>query len=316
MAQLVAEATGARRADVWLRVGSELRPEASWPGGADAPAPRPLSRRRRSSRSRTSTPPRCDTRATCSARSRSSRRPTTRWTRPRRRWSATSPRRPGLVLRNVGLIEDLRASRQRLVAAQDEERRKLERNIHDGVQQQLVALSVQLRLAEQLTERDPAKAREMLAHAAGPVERGARGPARPGARHLPAAARRQGTAGGARGASPEVPGAGHGRGRRRRSVPAGGRVGRLLLVPGGVEQRREVRRRVDRSRSRSRNATDLWSSASSTTAEGSTPPQIGHGTGLQGVADRLDAIGGSLRVESSVGAGTTLTGSIPSEPTA
>ena len=64
----------------------------------------------------------------------------------------------GLVLRNVRLIEDLRASRQRLVAAQDEERRKLERNIHDGVQQQLVALTVQLRLAEQLTERDPAKA--------------------------------------------------------------------------------------------------------------------------------------------------------------
>ena len=53
----------------------------------------------------------------------------------------------GLVLRNVRLIEELRASRQRLVAAQDEERRRLERNIHDGVQQQLVALNVQLGLA-------------------------------------------------------------------------------------------------------------------------------------------------------------------------
>ena len=39
------------------------------------------------------------------------------------------------------------ASRQRLVAAQDEERRKLERNIHDGAQQQLVALAVKQRLA-------------------------------------------------------------------------------------------------------------------------------------------------------------------------
>ena len=64
----------------------------------------------------------------------------------------------GLVLRNVRLIEELRASRQRLVAAQDEERRKLERNIHDGAQQQLVALTVKLRLLEQLAERDPAKA--------------------------------------------------------------------------------------------------------------------------------------------------------------
>jgi signal transduction histidine kinase len=68
----------------------------------------------------------------------------------------------GLVLRNVGLLEDLRASRRRLVAAQDEERRRLERNIHDGAQQQLVALSVQLRLVEQLVDRDATKAHEML----------------------------------------------------------------------------------------------------------------------------------------------------------
>jgi signal transduction histidine kinase len=60
----------------------------------------------------------------------------------------------GLVLRNVRLNEELKASRQRLVSAQDEERRRLERNIHDGAQQQLVALSVKLRLLEQLTERD------------------------------------------------------------------------------------------------------------------------------------------------------------------
>src|SRR5205809_517666 len=68
----------------------------------------------------------------------------------------------GLVLRNVRLIEELRASRQRLVAAQDEERRRLERNLHDGAQQQLVALSVKLRLAEGMTERDPAAAKAML----------------------------------------------------------------------------------------------------------------------------------------------------------
>ncbi len=66
----------------------------------------------------------------------------------------------GLVMRNVALteqlmddIEQLRASRQRLVSAQDEERRRLERNLHDGAQQQLVALAVKLRLAEQLAER-------------------------------------------------------------------------------------------------------------------------------------------------------------------
>jgi signal transduction histidine kinase len=66
------------------------------------------------------------------------------------------------VLRNATLVEDLRASRQRLVAAQDEERRRLERNIHDGAQQQLVALAVKARLARQFTTSDPAKATDML----------------------------------------------------------------------------------------------------------------------------------------------------------
>src|SRR5439155_10091694 len=59
----------------------------------------------------------------------------------------------GLVLRNVRLtaelratIDELRASRRRLVGAQNAERRKIERNLHDGAQQQLIALKVQLGL--------------------------------------------------------------------------------------------------------------------------------------------------------------------------
>ena len=66
------------------------------------------------------------------------------------------------MLRNAALIDDLRRSRQRLVAAQDEERRKIERNLHDGAQQQLVALAVQLKLARTFVDRDPARAGEML----------------------------------------------------------------------------------------------------------------------------------------------------------
>ena len=68
------------------------------------------------------------------------------------------------------MIEELRASRQRLVAAQDGERRKLERNIHDGAQQQLVALGVQLRLADTMVDRDPAKARELLTRLQGDTQ--------------------------------------------------------------------------------------------------------------------------------------------------
>ena len=71
----------------------------------------------------------------------------------------------GLMFRNVRLVEQLRSSRQRLVAAQDEERRKLERNIHDGVQQQLVALAVRLKLADAMVDRDVAKAHEALDNA-------------------------------------------------------------------------------------------------------------------------------------------------------
>jgi signal transduction histidine kinase len=75
----------------------------------------------------------------------------------------------GLVLKNVGLsadlqarLHELRASRQRLVSAQDMERRRLERNLHDGAQQHLVALKVKVGLAEMLLARDPAKAAATL----------------------------------------------------------------------------------------------------------------------------------------------------------
>jgi signal transduction histidine kinase len=55
----------------------------------------------------------------------------------------------GLVLRNVGLFDDLKASRQRIVTAQDAERRRLERNIHDGAQQRLLSLSIAVGLARE-----------------------------------------------------------------------------------------------------------------------------------------------------------------------
>jgi signal transduction histidine kinase len=59
--------------------------------------------------------------------------------------------------------EELRTSRQRLVVAQDAARRVLERNIHDGAQQHLVALAVNLRLAETLSTRAPERADALLA---------------------------------------------------------------------------------------------------------------------------------------------------------
>jgi signal transduction histidine kinase len=57
---------------------------------------------------------------------------------------------------------ELQASRGRLVAAADSERRRIERNLHDGAQQHLVALSVKVRLLEQFAERDPERARSLM----------------------------------------------------------------------------------------------------------------------------------------------------------
>ena len=59
--------------------------------------------------------------------------------------------------------EELRHSRERLVDAYDEERRRLERDIHDGAQQHLVALTVNLRLAETIAKSSPERARDVLA---------------------------------------------------------------------------------------------------------------------------------------------------------
>ena len=57
---------------------------------------------------------------------------------------------------------ELQASRGRLVAAADAERRRIERNLHDGAQQHLVALSVKVRLLERMAERDPERAKSLM----------------------------------------------------------------------------------------------------------------------------------------------------------
>jgi signal transduction histidine kinase len=57
---------------------------------------------------------------------------------------------------------ELQASRGRLVAAADEERRRIERNLHDGAQQHLVAIAIKARLVEQAATRDPERAQQLV----------------------------------------------------------------------------------------------------------------------------------------------------------
>jgi signal transduction histidine kinase len=59
-------------------------------------------------------------------------------------------------------VEELRASRARIVQAADEERRRLERDLHDGAQQRLVSLALNLRLASSKLDKDPAAAKALL----------------------------------------------------------------------------------------------------------------------------------------------------------
>jgi signal transduction histidine kinase len=161
MARVFGEAVGARQSAVWLHIGRDLRVAASWPpgaatsesvavvgdelpdlGGADYAVPVRDNTQLLGALAVTKAP-------------------NDPITPTESKLISHLASQAGLVLRNVRLIEELRASRQRLVRAQDEERRRLERNIHDGAQQQLVALALKLRLLQQLSERDPAKARDL-----------------------------------------------------------------------------------------------------------------------------------------------------------
>jgi signal transduction histidine kinase len=67
-----------------------------------------------------------------------------------------------LAARVESSLTELRASRARILAAADEERRRIERDLHDGGQQRLVALRIRLELAEELMKQDPGRARNML----------------------------------------------------------------------------------------------------------------------------------------------------------
>jgi signal transduction histidine kinase len=215
----------------------------------------------------------------------------------------------GLVLRNVRLIEELRASRQRLVAAQDEERRKIERNIHDGAQQQLVALSVKLRLAQGLVTKDAARAEAMLSDLQTETRR-----ALEDLRDL------------ARGIYPPLL-ADKGLGVALEAQARKGAVPTTVAATGIGRYDQDVEAAVYFCALEALNNVAKYAEASSasvnlTASNGDLRFEVtddgrgfdasitSYGTGIQGMADRLDAIGGALSVISAPGEGTTVTGRV------
>jgi signal transduction histidine kinase len=76
------------------------------------------------------------------------------------------------ALANADAYEKLAASRARVVEIGDAERRRLERNLHDGAQQRLVSVALCLRVAGSKLDSDPAEAREFLSSAQEELARG------------------------------------------------------------------------------------------------------------------------------------------------
>ncbi|HEV3234179.1 MAG TPA: GAF domain-containing sensor histidine kinase [Candidatus Dormibacteraeota bacterium] len=317
MARVLAEGTGAERAEVWLRGGNTLRQAASWPAEANGRASLPVTGQLLPEipESDRAVPVRHQGELLGAL------------TVSKRRGEAMTPvedkllddlaSQAGLVLKNVGLtaellarLEDLRASRQRLVAAQDEERRRLERNLHDGAQQNLVALKVKLGLAETLAEKDPEKARELVGQLKSDADEAletlrdlARGiyPPLLADKGLTAA-----LAGQARKATLPVAIDADGVGRYPQEVEA-------AVYFCVLEALQNVQKYAHASRASVRlMARDgTLSFEVEDDGDGFDVLSAKKGSGLTNMADRLDALGGTVDIQSAVGAGSTLRGGLP-----
>jgi signal transduction histidine kinase len=305
-ARILAEGVGAARADVWVVVGSDLVPAGSWPEaradriavGSDGEVEIPGTS--------AVVPVRDQGRLLGALSVTTVGEPTA----TERKLLGDVASQAGLVLGNVRLIEELRASRQRLVAAQDEERRKIERNLHDGVQQQLVALNVQLGLIAKMVERDPGTAGEMAGELQARVNDAlddlrdlARGiyPPLLADKGLVAALQAQ-----ARKAPLPTSVDADGLGRYDRAVE--GAVYFCALEAMNNIAKYAQASHVDIVLSQQHGHLSFTVVDDGVGFDAAATP---FGTGLQGMADRLDAIGGAVVVTSAPGAGTSIHGEVP-----
>jgi signal transduction histidine kinase len=317
MARVLADGTGAARAEVWLRAGDILRQAASWPLDSAAAEPARVVG--------DSLPEMLDTDRAVEVRHQGellgaltiTKRKGESLTPVEEKLLTDLAGQAGLVLKNVGLtaellarLEDLRASRQRLVAAQDEERRRLERNLHDGAQQNLVALKIKLGLVEALADKDPARARQLLGEIKTDADEAletlrdlARGiyPPLLADKGLAAALEAQ-----ARKATLPVEVSANGIGRYPQDLEAA--VYFCCL---------EALQNVQKYASAKRASVRLQAENGSLKFEveddgrGFDVAMTPRGSGLTNMADRLDALGGSSEVDSARGRGTRLWGQVP-----
>ncbi len=317
MARVLAEGAGAEAAEVWLRAGSLLQPAAAWP----------LSTMARESVPVTGQMLPLMPGAERAVAVRHQGELLGALTVTKRRGESLTPieeklvsdlaNQAGLVLKNVGLtadlqarLVDLRASRQRLVKAQDDERRKLERNLHDGAQQHLVALKIKLGLAEAQATRDPDSARATLQALKADADQAletlrdlARGiyPPLLADQGLAAALEAQ-----ARKATLPVRVDADGVGRYSQEVEAA-----VYFCCLEALQNVQKYARASRAVVRLRAGGERLSFEVEDDGRGFDRESTVRGAGLTNVQDRLDALGGSMIVESAPQRGTRLAGSLP-----
>ena len=309
MARMLTEATGAERAEVWLRSGGAERLEAAWPtaaGTTDPPADL-AGMDGRGGRSRSFAVEHRGERlgalrVTCS--------PREPLTPAGERLVRDVAAQAGLVLLNVGLIEDLRSSRQRLVSAADEARRGLERNLHDGAQQQLVALRISLGLGRQVVASSPQEAAELLAQtehqaqeALAEMRELAHGIYPPLLADLGLAAALEARA-------------------RKTAVPVTVEAAEVGRYPQDIEAAvyfcvlealQNVAKYARASAAKVTLCQDgpLLTFTVADDGQGFDPATTPIGSGLQGITDRLAALGGTIDIASAPSHGTQITGRIP-----
>jgi signal transduction histidine kinase len=326
MARILAEATGAARAHVWLRAGPQLAVGASWP--SDAPRPGPVALAGDGPPPDGSVPQAGDGRLTLVRHQGDvlgalsvAKRPGEPLTPAEDKLIAELAGQVGLVLRNVGLtgqlgerLAELRASRRRIVTAQDDQRRRIERDLSDGAQRQLVAIASGLARAESLAGRDEQRERALLAQLRAGT-RAALESLRDLARGIyPPLLADQGLAAAvsahARKAPLPVVVDADGVGR----YPADAETAVYFCCVEAVQNAaRHAPGATVRVRLRG-SAAGLWFEVADDGPgfdRSAAPPGNG---GLQHMADRLAALGGTLQVDTRHGTGTTLTGHIPLTP--
>jgi signal transduction histidine kinase len=212
------------------------------------------------------------------------------------------------AIANAEAHQELAASRARIVEAGDAERRRLERNLHDGAQQRLISVALDLRLVGAKLEDDPAAAREFLAAAQAELTQGLE-ELRELARGIHPAVLTE------RGLGPAIEAL-----ARRSPVPVEitelpvARLATSVEVAAYyvvAEAMTNVAKYANASHATVsvRRSNGLATVMVSDDGVGGADPS--QGTGLRGLADRLEALNGRLEVESSAAGGTRVVGEIP-----